>query len=45
MLVSNKSRLQAAPTGVSIVVGALRKRDAGLKQIADKVRSYRCVYW
>jgi len=41
ILMINDSRLQAAPTGVSIGVGALRKRDAGLKQIADAVRSYR----
>jgi hypothetical protein len=38
------SRLQGAPTGVSIVVGALRKRDClDCLEIADAVRSYRCL--
>ncbi len=34
---STISRLQAAPTGASIGVGALRKRDTGPKQITDAV--------
>jgi len=41
---SDISRLQGAPTGMSIVVGALRKRDClDCLEVAEAVRSYRCL--